>query len=352
MPHVIADAAGKPVGPMRDGDSVVFFNFRADRMRQIIRAMSARRLRRLRSRRARRRSSSTTMTEYDPTFTFPIVFPPTSRRRATSPRCSPAHGLTNLRLAETEKYAHVTYFFNGGREEPFPGEDRVLVPSPKVPTYDLKPEMSARGRRRCARRQRLGAASTTSSSATSPTRTWWATPAVSRRRSRRSRPSTAVSARIIPAILAARRHRARHRRPRQRRADVGLRAERAAHRAHDQPGAAHPGGWSWDRRIRRALATGALCDIAPTMLALLGLEPSKEMTGKDLHRRIGARDVPKQPCRRRTAQIVQIRQIYVAQMLSAQSIWWLRFSSARYCPWLRICRLALHFGNFIRRNPE
>ena len=84
------------------------------------------------------------MTEYDPTYTFPIVFP---SQPATGyiAEVLAAHGLTNLRLAETEKYAHVTYFFNGGREECFPGEERVLVPSPKVPTYDLQPEMSAAG---------------------------------------------------------------------------------------------------------------------------------------------------------------------------------------------------------------
>ena len=143
IPTVIADAAGKPVGPIADGDSVVFFNFRADRMRQIIRTIAFDDFDGF-ERPNRPHVECTTMTEYDPTFTFPIVFP---NEPATGyiAEVLAANGLTNLRLAETEKYAHVTYFFNGGREAPYEGEDRVLVPSPKVPTYDLKPEMSAEG---------------------------------------------------------------------------------------------------------------------------------------------------------------------------------------------------------------
>jgi 2,3-bisphosphoglycerate-independent phosphoglycerate mutase len=89
------------------------------------------------------RVAITTMTEYDPKYTFPIVYP-SEPATGYIAEVLAAHELTNLRLAETEKYAHVTYFFNGGREEPFANEDRILIPSPRdVPTYDLKPEMSA-----------------------------------------------------------------------------------------------------------------------------------------------------------------------------------------------------------------
>jgi len=84
------------------------------------------------------------MTRYDKKFTLPVVLPPESLNNILA-NVMGQMNLRNLRVAETEKYAHVTYFFNGGVEQPFPGEDRVLVPSPKVTTYDLKPEMSAAG---------------------------------------------------------------------------------------------------------------------------------------------------------------------------------------------------------------
>jgi len=125
---------------------VVLFNFRADRMRQIVRALAFEDFDGFDRTRggAWPRVVLTTMTEYDPKFTFPIIYPPAPATGYIAEVLA-AHELTNLRLAETEKYAHVTYFFNGGREECFPGEDRVLVPSPKVATYDLQPEMSAAG---------------------------------------------------------------------------------------------------------------------------------------------------------------------------------------------------------------
>jgi 2,3-bisphosphoglycerate-independent phosphoglycerate mutase len=84
------------------------------------------------------------MTQYDGTFPFPQAFPPFSLARILAQELA-EHGRTQLRTAETEKYPHVTYFFNGGVEPPFPGEERILVPSPKVATYDLQPEMSAEG---------------------------------------------------------------------------------------------------------------------------------------------------------------------------------------------------------------
>jgi 2,3-bisphosphoglycerate-independent phosphoglycerate mutase len=134
---------GAPVAPMRDGDAVICFNYRADRMRQIVRALAqpdfddfdvA----------GRPTLELVTMTAYDRTFAFPVGFPPQSMANIVGEVVSSA-GMSMLRTAETEKYAHVTYFFNGGIETPFPCEERMLVPSQKVATYDLMPEMSARG---------------------------------------------------------------------------------------------------------------------------------------------------------------------------------------------------------------
>ena len=142
-PGVVVDAAGQPVGPLADGDSVVLFNFRADRVRQLTRALAHADFDGF-ERRARPRVHCTTMTEYDATFDLPVAFPPAALSESLADVLA-GRGLSNLRLAETEKYAHVTYFFNCGEERPYQGEDRILVPSPKVPTYDLQPEMSAAG---------------------------------------------------------------------------------------------------------------------------------------------------------------------------------------------------------------
>jgi 2,3-bisphosphoglycerate-independent phosphoglycerate mutase len=142
-PVVIVDGDNNPVGPIRDGDSILFFNFRADRARQITRAIALDDFDGF-ERRSHPRVQYTTMTEYDRTFTFPVVFRPQSLSGNFADLLEAA-GRTNLRLAETEKYAHVTYFFNCGREAPYRDEDRILVPSQKVATYDLMPQMSAPG---------------------------------------------------------------------------------------------------------------------------------------------------------------------------------------------------------------
>ncbi|WP_029458314.1 2,3-bisphosphoglycerate-independent phosphoglycerate mutase [Solidesulfovibrio alcoholivorans] len=139
-PRVLAGGEGV----LRDGDAVFFFNFRADRARELTAALTrddfdgfARNVR-------PKLSGFATMTEYDGSFGLPVAFAPETVSDVLGEVYSRA-GLTQLRLAETEKYAHVTYFMNCGREEPFPGEERILIPSPRdVPTYDLKPEMSAR----------------------------------------------------------------------------------------------------------------------------------------------------------------------------------------------------------------
>lgn len=163
-PFTCTNAEGTPIGLIRDEDVVVNFNYRADRVRQITRVLT-------------RRSGLTAdpvgsqghqlpkaieldaeiplnltpadlhyvcMTQYDKNFKLPIVIPAESMDNLLANLMSQAN-LRNLRVAETEKYAHVTYFFNGGIEKPFPGEDRALVPSQKVATYDLAPEMSASG---------------------------------------------------------------------------------------------------------------------------------------------------------------------------------------------------------------
>lgn len=129
-----------PDGLIREGDSIIFFNFRPDRARQITRAFVQNEFREFKRRYLR--PKFVCMTQYDESIDVPVAFPPEHLKETLGEILSRS-GLRQLRIAETEKYAHVTYFFNGGREEPFPGEDRVLIPSPKVPTYDMKPEMSA-----------------------------------------------------------------------------------------------------------------------------------------------------------------------------------------------------------------
>lgn len=160
VPFVCADEKGKPIARVQDEDVCICFNYRADRARQITRVLA--------------RNSGLTllggtelpgaddldaaiprntvpknlryicMTQYDKQFTLPVVVPSESMDNLLANLMAEAN-LRNLRVAETEKYAHVTYFFNGGIEKPFPGEDRILVPSKKVATYDLAPEMSADG---------------------------------------------------------------------------------------------------------------------------------------------------------------------------------------------------------------
>ncbi|WP_461368809.1 2,3-bisphosphoglycerate-independent phosphoglycerate mutase [Candidatus Darwinibacter acetoxidans] len=140
VPRVIVEN-GKAVGPIQDGDSVLFFNFRADRAREITWAMTNDDFQGF-DRGKKLDIYYATMTQYDAELDLPFAFAPQDLRNTLGEYLS-GLGKTQLRIAETEKYAHVTFFFNGGQETPFPGEERILVPSPKVPTYDLQPEMSA-----------------------------------------------------------------------------------------------------------------------------------------------------------------------------------------------------------------
>lgn len=138
LPTVIASE-----GLIRDGDGVIFFNFRADRARELTRALTDEEFNEF-SRRRIDLANFVTMTQYDETFKVPVAYAPREIRRILGEITSQAN-VRQLRIAETEKYAHVTYFFNGGEESKFPGEERILIPSPRdVATYDLKPEMSAR----------------------------------------------------------------------------------------------------------------------------------------------------------------------------------------------------------------
>jgi 2,3-bisphosphoglycerate-independent phosphoglycerate mutase len=163
-PFTVVDTHGHPIGPIRDNDVCINFNYRADRARQITRviarnsdipggltAQNANDLPKaaeleleIPRNQAPKNIHYVCMTQYDKNFQLPIVIPPESMENLLANVMADA-GLRNLRVAETEKYAHVTYFFNGGIEKPFPGEDRVLIPSQKVATYDLAPEMSASG---------------------------------------------------------------------------------------------------------------------------------------------------------------------------------------------------------------
>ena len=140
-PIVLTRDDGAPVATIQNGDSVIFFNFRADRARQLTRAFTGLNFDQFERTRLPDLHFAT-FTQYDRSVTSPIVFPPIEIHD-TLAEIFARHGLRNLRIAETEKYAHVTYFFNGGIEREFPGESRILVPSPRVATYDQRPEMSA-----------------------------------------------------------------------------------------------------------------------------------------------------------------------------------------------------------------
>lgn len=142
-PTVIVDAQQKPVATIKDGDVLLCFNFRTDRPREISEVLTqedfpAYDMRKL-------NVSYTTMTEYDKSFKNVHVIFQTDNLNNTLGEVLAANNRKQIRIAETEKYPHVTFFFNGGREVPYEGESRIMIPSPKVATYDLQPEMSAAG---------------------------------------------------------------------------------------------------------------------------------------------------------------------------------------------------------------
>ena len=141
-PTVIEDGRGNPVATVEAGDAVIFFNFRPDRARELTRAFVDRDFQGFGRVEAIENLHFLCMTQYDKTIEAPVAFRP-QRLNNTLGEVLSSNGIKQLRLAETEKYAHVTFFFNGGVEPPYPGEERILIPSPRVATYDQKPEMSA-----------------------------------------------------------------------------------------------------------------------------------------------------------------------------------------------------------------
>ncbi|MDQ6832148.1 MAG: 2,3-bisphosphoglycerate-independent phosphoglycerate mutase, partial [Chloroflexota bacterium] len=143
LPAVIVGEDGAPVGTMTDGDVAIFFNFRSDRARELSHALIDERFDGF-LRTTHPHLTLVTMTEYEADLPVAGIAFPVENIVEPLAAVIAAHGLAQFHAAETEKYPHVTFFFNGGREEPFADEDRRLVPSPKVATYDMQPEMSAR----------------------------------------------------------------------------------------------------------------------------------------------------------------------------------------------------------------
>jgi 2,3-bisphosphoglycerate-independent phosphoglycerate mutase len=275
-PMVVVDAQGQPVGPVRDDDSIVFFNFRADRARQLTRAIALDDFDGF-PRPHRRRVHYTTMTVYDRTFGLPVVFTPQTFSGNLADVLAENHR-TNLRLAETEKYAHVTYFFNCGREEPYPGEERILVPSQKVATYDLKPEMSAPGiadelvASLGAGKHEVVICNFANADMVGHTGRLDATVAAVETLDKcLGRILTALQAAGGRAIITADHGNA------EQMWDPSLKAPHTAHTSNPVPVILCD-----EKYLGMTLKDGSLRDVAPTMLALLGLQPSREMTGTPL----------------------------------------------------------------------
>jgi len=275
LPVVIVEN-GKPVAPMKDGDAVICFNYRSDRMRQIVRSLIERNVEGFDTT-SGPNVTVTTLTNYDKTFDVPVAFEPTSMVRILAEVLS-SHGLDMLKTAETEKYPHVTYFFNGGVEAPFPCEHRVLVPSPKVATYDLKPEMSAEGVTDALVKGissgehdfilcNYANADMVGHSGSIPA-TIKAVETVDQSLARVLKAAEAAGMRLIVT------------------ADHGN-AEMMIDPETGGPHTAHTTNpvpfvvidWEQEQRLR---AGGALCDVAPTILSMLGLPQPAEMTGTNL----------------------------------------------------------------------
>jgi len=277
--------------PMRDGDSAIFINFRADRARQLSRVLVEPDFDRYPEPRPRL-AGLATMTSYAADLDARVAFPP-ERMDGLFGEVIAAAGLRQLRIAETEKYAHVTYFFNGGRERVFDGEDRELVPSPRVDTYDLQPEMSAP---ELARRLVAAIGSGTwpvmVCNVANPDMVGHS--GVFDAAVRAVEAVDALLGQVIEAIDSAGGEMlvtADHGNVEQMTdPDTGQ-----AHTAHTL----HPVPLVWHGRAAGMRARGSLRDIAPTMLDLLALEIPAQMTGSALitidpgappRRRAGARD--------------------------------------------------------------
>jgi 2,3-bisphosphoglycerate-independent phosphoglycerate mutase len=265
---------GAPVATLKSGDAIFFFNYRSDRMRQIVAALAMPGFSGFPVG-DRPDLVAATLTQYDQTFPFPLAFPPFSMARILAEVLSGA-GRRQFRTAETEKYPHVTYFFNGGLEPPWPGEERELVPSAKVATYDLKPEMSAAGitdvlcgALRAGQRDfflaNFANADMVGHTGVLPA-VVSAVETVDESLARILATAESVGARVLVT--------ADHGNAEQM-VDLATGGPHTAHTTNPVPfvtfgtgGALHTGG--------------ALCDVAPTVLALLGLQQPAEMTGHSL----------------------------------------------------------------------
>ena len=276
-PCVITDEGGHPVGTMLDGDAVLFFNYRADRARQLTRALAFNDFDGF-ERSSPPALSVVTLTEYDATFQLPVAFPPETFSGNLSDILT-ANGLTSLRLAETEKYAHVTYFFNCGEEQPPAGEARILVPSPSVATYDQEPAMSAAGitdhltNDLKTRRHDVIVCNFANADMVGHTGQLDATIAAVETLDRCLERIIASARQAGGTVIIT--------------ADHGN-AERMWDAERNGPHTAHTTNpvpmlfIGPDVKAGMPLAAGSLRDVAPTMLGVLGIEPSPEMTGRDL----------------------------------------------------------------------
>jgi 2,3-bisphosphoglycerate-independent phosphoglycerate mutase len=276
-PTVITDTSGRPTATVSDQDGIIFFNFRADRARELSRAFMEPNFNEFAANPRPQLADYVSMTLYDATFTFPVAFPPEHLVNIFGEVVSKAR-LRQLRIAETEKYAHVTYFFNGGEETPFSLEDRCLIPSPRdVRTYDEKPQMSAYKvteeviKRIASDRYDVIILNFANLDMVGHT---GVLPAA-------IKACEAVDeclSQIVPTVL-------------QKRGIVLITADHGNSEQMMQedksPYTAHslnpvPCILVDDTRIEATLREGALCDIAPTMLHLMEMAQPKEMTGRSL----------------------------------------------------------------------
>lgn len=268
-PTVIIGARG-----VRDGDAVFFINFRSDRARELSQAFVEQDFQGF-HRRKPALSAFVCMTEYMAGLPVTIAFPPMTLRNLM-PEVLASHGLRQLRIAETEKYAHVTFFFNGGREEPFPGESRTLIPSPRVATYDLQPEMSAPElSRQLAKAIRSGVYDVIICNLANPDmvgHTGSLTAAI--RAVEAVDQCLASTVEAIDAVGGELLITADHGNVEQMRDE----ATGQAHTAHTT----NPVPLVFHGRPAQMLPGGSLRDVAPTMLLLLGLPIPAEMTGRPM----------------------------------------------------------------------
>jgi 2,3-bisphosphoglycerate-independent phosphoglycerate mutase len=275
LPVVVAEK-GKPVAPMKDGDAVICFNYRSDRMRQIVRALIDPAFDGFDISR-RPKVLVTTLTNYDKTFPVPVAFEPTSMERILAEVLS-ARGLCMLKTAETEKYPHVTYFFNGGVEQPYPCEHRVMVPSPKVATYDLQPEMSAAGVTDALIKGMSSGehdfilcnyanADMVGHSGSIPA-TIKAVETVDQSLAKVLKGAESAGTRLIVTADHGNAEMM---------IDPGTGGPHTAHTTNPVPFVVVD--WEQEQRLRSG---GALCDVAPTILSMLGIEQPAEMTGVNL----------------------------------------------------------------------